>query len=210
MSNTICVAPSACTSSVKRRAPCRAEERLANRDVRSDQREHRAAGRRAAGRTRQREAQLRRQQRQIGRGQHAQPRRVERRAVDPRLHLAAFGKPRAQEREALDVRDAGRPRHELAQRFVAAGRAFLIERHVPGNSRELVFDIPLQRVARREVDRGEQRADQKRDKAERQKRPPAEDVKQPPRHGCAESGRFRQGLSRPDGHLQLDFEPATL
>src|SRR5207253_6184688 len=85
------------------------EERLAHRVLGPDEREDGAARARTsrhaafAVRTAQREPELRRQYRRIRRREQAQPRSGERLAIDLRLDLAAFGKARAQKREALDL-----------------------------------------------------------------------------------------------------------
>ena len=109
----------------KRLRALQGQERLPDRELRTDERQDGAGSRFTAPQVQgfggsEREAQLRRQERDIRRRQHAQPRRRERRPVDPRLHFAAFGETRAQEREACDFGDAGRRPNEVAQLFIAA------------------------------------------------------------------------------------------
>ena len=54
----------------------------------------------------------------------------------------------------------------------------LVERDVPGEARELVFDVKLECVTRRDVDRGEQTRDQKRHDAEGERGAATEDLRE--------------------------------
>src|SRR5262249_54372258 len=141
------------------------------------------------------------------RRQQTEPRRRERLAIDLRLDLTAFGKPRAEERQAFDARDPASARDVLWQTAVVADGALLIDREIPGNPPQLIVDVELQRVARCDVDRGEQRADEKRDQAEGQHRSPAEDAQQAADHRVLAA--MRRARRACEGAEWGDGGPAT-
>src|SRR2546426_52446 len=171
--------------------PLKREKRFAHRVLRADEREHgapgfvRLRGPLPPGGTLtlrlQCEAQLGRQDRRIRGGEQTHPRRRERLAIDLRLDFAAFGKSRAEEREALDARHARRLRDVAAKRAIA-DRALLIDGQIPRNAPQLIVDVELERVARGHVDRREQRADEEGDEAEGENRPPPEDPEESSNH----------------------------
>src|SRR5439155_13736869 len=58
-------------------------------------------------------------------------------------------------------------------------------REVPRDAAQLIVHVHLERVPRRDVDGGEERADEKRNQTEREDRPPAQDREEPTDHGDA-------------------------
>src|SRR5207247_4492768 len=126
--------------------------------------------------------QVGRQNGRIRCGEQTEPRRGERLAIDLRLDLAAFRKPRAQKRQAFHVCDAGRFGDVRVERAIAADGALLVHGQVPRDATQLIVHVQLERVARRDVHRREQRTDEERDEAECEDRAPAEDAEQPSDH----------------------------
>src|SRR5262249_1597289 len=68
------------------------------------------------------------------------------------------------------------------QRPVAVDGTLLIDGQIPWNPPQLIVDVQLQRVARRDVYSREERANEKRDEAEGEDRPPAQNRKEPTDH----------------------------
>src|SRR6185436_14692215 len=73
---------------------------------------------------------------------------------------------------------------------IAVDRAGLVDGEIPRDPLQLIVHVHLQRVARGDVDRGEQRAHQERDQAERQHRAAAEDREKSFNHRDAAAGRL--------------------
>src|SRR5262249_47289162 len=139
----------------------------------------------------ERKAQFGRQKRRIGGREQAQPGRGERGSIDPGFHFSALRKTGAQKRQAFDSGHALRARNMSRQAAVVADRAVLVHGEIPRDAAQLIVDVQLERVARGDIHRGEQRADQKRDETEGQKRPSAENPQQPPNHRLPAAVRLK-------------------
>src|SRR5262249_18536349 len=87
--------------------------------------------------------------------------------------------------------DASRARDVSLEAAIVAHRALLVNRKVPGDPPQLIVDVQLERIARRDVDGREQRADEKGHETERQNRPPAENPEQPSDHRGPAAARLK-------------------